>query len=462
MSQKNMVIVSNYSYEQDNYSLLGPQMAATIIEDNSDYECNVLAIGRDFDKKLAKVCIEKLLDGSQPIVGFSHLAERSDLYNLARELKEEGAVTILGGPQSDVNYVGEIGWQQYDHRFHGLADAFTFAIHGPAEQLVPFLNSDSGDYQDFNGFLYAKNGEYKVNPESKWNEARLRRVRWDNLYGIGSDAPESIKVTNVQVLYQLGCPYAAKKTRIGIDYPTNIHNKPFGKTGSITIDTCGCSFCDVARDKGLGIRMPVDAVLEQIANVPENEDGKKVPFELINENPFLVLRELLLGIKDRGIDISQVNLVTRADWLIKGEDKLRDALGLAEDMGIRFLMSGVGFESFADSILRNLNKGYTVATNIAAVKLMRKLKEQYPDNFLYSPSDGAIHGFIHPTPWDTGDTKREMYRNIAIYGLDGDVLPSTSIPLIIHHACWLADWTRELESKENIKLNRDGSLIEWW
>jgi len=462
VTQKKMVIVSNYSYEQDNYSLLGPQMAATIIEDNTDYECNVLAIGRDFDKGLAKSYIAKLLDGSKPIVGFSHLAERSDLHDLARELKNEGAVTILGGPQSDVNYTGEVGWQQYEHRFHGLADAFTFAVHGPAEQLIPLLNSDDSDYLDLNGFLYSQNSDYTINPESNWNQDYLKRVRWDNLYGIGSEGPEPTKATNVQVLHQLGCPYAAQKTQVDIDYPTNIHNKPFGKTGSITIDSCGCSFCDVARDKGMGIRLSMNAVLEQIANIPENDNGKKVPFELINENPFPVLRELLLKIRDRGIDISQINLVTRADWLVRGEGKLRDALALAQSMNVRFLMSGVGFESFADSILRNLNKGYNVDTNIAAVKLMRKFKEESPDNFLYSPPDGAIHGFIHPTPWDTSDTKREMYRNIAIYGLDSDILPSTSVPLIIHHACWLADWVREIEVKEGIKLNRDGSLIEWW
>jgi hypothetical protein len=462
LSASKMVIVSNYSYEQDNYSLLGPQTAATIVEDNTDYECNVLAIGRDFDKKLAKACIAKLLDGSKPIVGFGHLAERRDLYDLARELKEEGAVTILGGPQSNVNFLGEVDWQQYDHRFHGLKDAFTFAIHGPAEQLIPFLNSDDGQYQQVNGVLYWANGEYIVNPENKWDEANLKRIRWDNIYGIGADGPEPIKVNSVQVLHQLGCPYAAKKTQVAVDYPTNVHNKPFGKTGSITIDTCGCSFCDVARDKGLAIRLSMDAVLEQIANIPENDDGKKVPFELINENPFPVLRELLENIRARGLDISQINLVARADWLVKGEEKLRDGLSLAQSMDVRVLMSGVGFESFSDTILRNLNKGYTSKTNIEAVQLMRKLKGEYPDSFAYASSDGAIHGFIHPTPWDSADTKRDMYRNIAIYGLDKDILPSTSVPLIIHHACWLADWIRALELKEGITLNRSGSLIEWW
>jgi hypothetical protein len=457
-----MVIVSNYSYEQDNYSVLGPQMAATVVEDNTDYECNILAIGRNFDKELAKRCIGKLLEGSISIVGFSHLAERLDLYSLAYELKEEGAVTILGGPQSDVNYLGEVGWQQNDHRFHGLSSAFTFAVHGPAEQIIPFLNSEDGDYHNLNGFLYSQNSEYTINPEDKWSDAYLKRVRWDNLYSIGSDGPEPIKAVSVQVLHQLGCPYAAKKSQIDIDYPTNIHNKPFGKTGKITIDTCGCSFCDVAKDKGLGIRLPVDAVLDQIVNIPENENGKKVPFEFINENPFPVLRDLLSKIRERGIDISQINLVTRADWLVRDSERLRDALTLAQSMNVRILMSGIGFESFSDSILRNLNKGYTVDTNISAVKLIRKLKEEYPDNFFYSTPDGAIHGFIHPTPWDSADTKREMYRNIAIYGLDRDVLPSTSVPLIIHHASWLADWTRELELKEGIKLNRNGSLIEWW
>jgi hypothetical protein len=34
----------------------------------------------------------------RPIVGFSTLSGRDDLFPLARELKDEGALTILAGP----------------------------------------------------------------------------------------------------------------------------------------------------------------------------------------------------------------------------------------------------------------------------------------------------------------------------------------------------------------------------
>jgi uncharacterized Fe-S cluster-containing MiaB family protein len=87
------------------------------------------------------------------------------------------------------------------------------------------------------------------------------------------------------------------------------------------------------------------------------------------------LPELLSAIKRQGIKISQVELVSRADWLIMSEEKLRAALELAKDMKAHILMSAVGFESFSNSILGNLNKGYTVNTNLAAIKLMRQLKE---------------------------------------------------------------------------------------
>jgi len=91
-----------------------------------------------------------------------------------------------------------------------------------------------------------------------------------------------------------------------------------------------------------------------------------------------------------------------------GEENLRIALNLAKAMKVRVLMSAVGFESFANSILKNLNKGYTVDTNLSAIKLMRQLKEEFPDNWFYTTGDGASHGFIHPTPWDSTETEREM------------------------------------------------------
>jgi hypothetical protein len=148
--------------------------------------------------------------------------------------------------------------------------------------------------------------------------------------------------------------------------------------------------------------------------------------------------------------------------LITGEEKLRVALKLAKAMKAHVLMAAVGFESFSDSILRNLNKGYTVDTNLSAIELMRQLKEEFPDTWAYGSGDGASHGFIHPTPWDSAETEREISSIISAYGLYRDILPRHSIPLIIHHACGLADWIRELETREGITLKRRASIIEWW
>jgi hypothetical protein len=169
-----------------------------------------------------------------------------------------------------------------------------------------------------------------------------------------------------------------------------------------------------------------------------------------------------LEIKQTGIKITRINIVTRADWFIASEEILKEALRIAQDMKVQILLSSVGFESFSDKILKNLNKGYSVETNLKAIKLMRQLKEEYPETWFYTRDEGAGHGFIHPTVWDTMETMRETDFTIFAYGLNRDILPQQSTPLIIHHASALGDWARELESREGLKLNRAGSIIEWW
>ena len=76
--------------------------------------------------------------------------------------------------------------------------------------------------------------------------------------------------------------------------------------------------------------------------------------------------------------------------------------------------------------------------------------------------EGAIHGFIHPTPWDTGETESSIQKTILMYGLHNDILPPHSTPLIIHHASGLGDWIREIERQEKIEFRRHGSIIAWW
>jgi hypothetical protein len=137
-------------------------------------------------------------------------------------------------------------------------------------------------------------------------------------------------------------------------------------------------------------------------------------------------------------------------------------LPLAGKLGIYLLLSSIGFESFDDTILRNLNKGLSVEKNLQAVRLMRQLKEEFPNHFGYSRAEGANHGFIHPTAWDTRKTEAQIQKTIYLHGLQNDILPPHSTPLIVHHASGLGNWIREIERRERIGFKRYHSIINWW
>ena len=455
-----MVIIASY-FDGETYGLLGPQMAATVIQENTSYECIVVAVAREDDKTVLKKALADYFGAERPVVGFSTLSGRQDLFALAGELKNEGTFTILAGPQADVDYIGEKGWGDHDHRFKGVSDRFSIAIHGPAEQAIELLqNLDSIKEQEIPGLLRLNaDGNIIQSPKRAWDQRFLAKVSWNNIFRVRKGGLELIKINTGQILQQIGCPHAAKARWVEIDHPVNLAGKSDRK---IRVCLKGCSFCDVAVDKGYYGALHMETVLSQIDCLPETMDGRKIPFELINENALPGLPRLLVELRERGVRLTQINLTLRSDWFLKGERWLREALGLAGSMGIRILLSSVGFESFDDRILKNLNKGVRVETNIRSIGLMRRLREEFPKEWRYSKRDGAIHGFIHPTPWDTVETWANMERRINRYSLTADILPDNSIPLIIHHASGLGDWIREVERKESCRFGRLGSIIEWW
>jgi hypothetical protein len=458
--RKKMAIIASY-FADETYGLLGPQMAATVIQKNTPYDCIVLAVAHEDDKRLIKKALADYFGTLRHVLGFSTLSGREDLFSFAKELKEEGAFTILGGPQADVDYLGEKDWQDHPNRFPGLLKNFSLSLHGPAEQAVSLLkNLDKNGWKDSPGLLYpAKNDKIIQNLKNNWDESFLGKVRWDNIFRIGRSGLTPHMITTGQVLQQIGCPYASREKWVDIDYPVQLD----GENGQkVKLLLKGCSFCDVAVDKGFYGALDIETVLSQILCLPDGADGRKIPFELINENPLPGLKNLLSEIRVRGIRLSQINLILRADWFVSGEKYLRDALRLARDMGIRILLASIGFESFDNSILGNLNKGLNLETNLRAIQIMRQTKKEFPREWGYSRTDGAIHGFIHPTPWDTNETSENMQDIIARNALAHDILPDHSIPLIIHHASGLSDWIREIEKREGVRFKRYVSVIGWW
>jgi hypothetical protein len=457
---KKMAIITSY-FKGETYGLLGPQMAATIIEDLSGCECIVVAVSRDDDRTMLKKALADYFGVHRPIIGFSALSGREDLFSLAAELKDEGVTAILAGPQANVDFSGEKGWQEHPHRFKGLWRSFSYGLWGPAEQMVPLFGClDTGDLSSSPGLLLADAcGTVRQTAPKAWDQSTLGKVRWDNIYLAATGQLVPLKISTGQVLQHIGCPHAARASGPHIDYPASIRS---GQVKSIQLRLHGCSFCDVAVDKGFYGTLDSETVIRQIHCLPEISDGRKIPFELINEYPLPNLLDLLEAIYSDNIELSQINLTLRADGLISGIQHLKSLLTRAAQRGIFVLLSSIGFESFDDRILRNLNKGQSVADNLQAIRLMRDLKVQFADTFGYSSREGANHGFIHPTAWDTEETAAENQKTISLYGLQNDILPPHSTPLVIHHASALGEWIREIEQREGLQWPRYGSVIGWW
>ncbi len=454
-----MAIISGY-FEGETYGLLGPQMAATLISDHTPYKCIVIGATRENRPEELKNALRDFFGSQRPLLGFSTLGGREELFDLAGELKTQGAFTILAGPQADVDFMGEHNWSQHANRFKGWSPNFSVALQGPAEQIFPVLEGlDTGKLIDSPGILYMQGGAIRQNPPIAWDPVHLATINWHNLYRLKAGQLVHHKIETAQVLQQIGCPYAAQPRRIAIDFPTALRQHA---EQELYVEASGCSFCDVAADKGYYGTLNDDTVMAQIAALPEDKDGRKIAFELINEYPLPGLERLLEDTNRHVVRLTQINLTLRADGLVNSVDHLRNALKMAHHRGIRIVLASVGFESFDDRILRNLNKGSDAAMNLTAVRLMRALKEDFPMAFGYLRSEGGNHGFIHPTPWDTPESENRTQSIIAQYGLNRDILPNHSTPLIIHHASVLGAWIRRIEKSEAIQFKRYGAIIGWW
>ncbi len=466
-ARKKFIIITGY-FANEHYGLLGPQMAATIIQENSSYDCIVLAVDNQYNKKnLLKTISDYFIKNGpvqRPVIGFSTLGGRQDLVDLAGDLKKLGALTLLAGPQAGVDFTGELKSDEFPHRFKGFSNFFNFALQGPAEQILPFLDSDidnmNFDCPDLNypGFIYKdRAGKILATPPSSFNSRYLSRVNWSNIHILKGGKLIPLKVLSAQIIQQIGCPYASLSKKVEIEHPDFLKSEQ----SRVEISVKGCSFCDVAADKGYMGTLPVKAVNEQLQMLPM-QNNKKIPFELINETPITKLESLMKSSYSLKVNLSRINLTLRADHLIANFDKFKNILKLARKEKIKILVSSIGFESFDNTILKNLNKGVTTEINIKAVKKLRMLEYEFKDTFYYSRNDGANHGFIHPTPWDNKQTEGKINTEIKKYGLDGDILPGHSTPLIIHHACALGDWARKIELDHGVKFLRHGSTIGWW
>jgi hypothetical protein len=433
-----MIILTHHTGEP--HGILGAQVAATFIERRLSVPSIVLGIERNFSKERLMGFIEEYYAGKEKIIAFSHLCGRKDLLGLIPMLKQEGFITLLGGPQARQDYEGEPETEAHPHRFKGLESIVDIAFQGPVDRLQ---SEDLG-----------RKGALLEHP---WGKDVFLEVDWSNLFTF-SDCLKKLDVRTGQVLNAIGCPYSSKLQAIPLPPPILLQEKGVPE---LQVQSEGCIFCDVARDKGYHGPVGSDRVIEQMAMLPDLE-GRKIPFELIDEYPIRSLRKLLEETEKNKIKLSQINLVCRVDDINAHAPDLEDILPLAQSQDVKIMFASIGFESFSDRLLQYFGKGITLADIVRCVETLRQFKARFGSRFLYRRDEGANHGFIHPTPWDDPETMREMNTTIFLHRFFDDILPEHSTPLIIHHASFLGDWIRQIESMTDITFSRDGTWIEWW
>ena len=158
-------------------------------------------------------------------------------------------------------------------------------------------------------------------------------------------------------------------------------------------------FWNVSRDKGYHGSVESHRLITQIARLPE-VDGRKIPFELIDEYPIRSLGRLLEDAEKQKIRLSQINLVCRVDDINAHASDLPEILTIAQRQDTKIMFASIGFESFCDRLLQCFCKGITLAEIVTCVETLRRLKDRFKTLFLYRREEGANHGFIRPTPWD--------------------------------------------------------------
>ncbi len=465
-----MIIFAHHTGEP--HGIVGAQVAATFLQRKLSIPSIVVGIERNFSKDELlrftdeyyegkwgpsskpktpsyRFCGETSRSNSQNrglllskkrVVAFSHLCGRIDILELIQELKQRGFATILAGPQARQDYRGEPDTDSYPHRFKGLKSIVDIALQGPVDGLqTEHIRGGSGLF------------------EYPWTRDIFMEVDWSNIYTF-SETLKKIEVQLGQVLSAIGCPFASKRQTITLPPPTNLR-----ESGIPEFEVCseGCIFCDVSWDKGYHGSVPQGRIMTQIAGLPE-VNGRKIPFELIDEYPIRSLGRLFEDTERHRIGLSQINLVCRVDDINAHASDLGEIMLLAQKQGVKVMFASIGFESFSDRLLQYFCKGITVADILKCVETLRRLKDRFGSLFLYRRDEGANHGFIRPTPWDDSETLQEIDRNIFLHHLFEDILPDHSTPLIIHHASHLGDWIRQIESTTGITFSRDGTWIEWW
>lgn len=203
-----------------------------------------------------------------------------------------------------------------------------------------------------------------------------------------------------EVLGRLGCPYRRPAWS----------NRAFA---GVNMDKAsplsrGCTMCSFRTGRWGRVRPEewLDSVCRQMAWV-RSLNPTAFRFRLVDHHGLEYIRPLLRRFRDLGWTGLTLMLDARVDQTL-GRDDWEEVAEEARAVGARLDLTCIGFENFSQSELDRLNKGVTVAQNVAAANLVRALWERHPEVFVRLH---AAAGFVTWTPWTTLDDLRENVKH---------------------------------------------------
>lgn len=217
-----------------------------------------------------------------------------------------------------------------------------------------------------------------------------------------ADAPAPAATAGFpEVLGRLGCPYRGPIGRNPVFDGLDLE-------GGRVLLPHGCSMClfrtgaaaAAAQDDWVG------SIVRQIRWLRARGPLLDT-FRLGDHAPLDFLGALLEELGQEGLPGLTLLLDARVDQLLARPERWEVLAARARRAGARLDFTCVGFENFSQAELDRFNKGTTVAQNVAAVRLLRRLRKRAPDVF---SSAYAAAGFITFTPWTTPDDLRANLR----------------------------------------------------
>jgi len=246
------------------------------------------------------------------------------------------------------------------------------------------------DYSGKNVNLDLKRELFPYNPHLKWRYFGFKE-RERNVYKCPS------------IVADFGCPHRLNKLNQNYDnlFVGSLNNDIFTCSARERLEVLfrermqgGCSFCTSYSYESLPVDETVHCLMKQIRFLKENYGYKR--FAIGSEYPFKFMPKLINQIIKENIEIKQLYVRSRVDWVNKHEKGLVDALDLAKKFNFKINLWQLGFESFIQGDLDVYNKGYEVNENLKALKLIEKLKKIYPKHFFSSSSS---YGYFPINPW---------------------------------------------------------------